>query len=556
MAALRKHQREFSDIINDITAGSNVRSIYCPICPGGGKSLLPVIAGRLIAAGLADKLMWIAPRLSLIDQAEREFINPIFWDMFGHRLTIRSSTNERNPSRGTAGFATTYQAVGLDDGILTDEFRRHRYILIMDEFHHVQDGSLWHQKIDPLYNQAAFKVMLSGTLERGDGARIAFLPYRYNETGLSPYLQNADDVAVIRYTRADALRERAIIPLSFHLSDGSTTWEEATGKQVQIDSMEQMTNRADIASKALYTALRTEYADELLTAGLNHWMAHRKMNPGAKCLIVASDIEQAKQFTESLAAKRLKARFAIATSENSTAALKVINKMKRNQMDILVTVAMAYEGLSIEAISHIICLTNIRSTPWIEQMTARANRIDRNAGPYESQFGYIFAPADPLLREIVRQIEAEQAPILEQRRRKEQSEKQSRSTESGFGLTTSPGGIKPLSSRLTNNMEIMLASTHQEEGPDTARTNSEIEAALRKEIEIHIRTYAFQYRYNPKQLNIEVFNHFGKKRCDMTVPELTACLSHIKQVYPMGSGRGTGRPRVPTKAVPYEVRMR
>ena len=47
------------------------------------------------------------------------------------------------------------------------------------------------------------------------------------------------------------------------------------------------------------------------------------------------------------------------------------------KLDVLVTVAMAYEGLDIPAVSHLICLTRIRSTPWIEQMTARANRIDR-----------------------------------------------------------------------------------------------------------------------------------------------------------------------------------
>jgi len=57
--------------------------------------------------------------------------------------------------------------------------------------------------------------------------------------------------------------------------------------------------------------------------------------------------------------------------------------MKTDKIDVLVTVAMAYEGLNIPAVSHIICLTRIRSAPWIEQMTARANRIDKNGGPYE-----------------------------------------------------------------------------------------------------------------------------------------------------------------------------
>jgi len=550
---LRKHQIQFNDIIDAIAyQGLGIRTIYCSVCPGGGKSILPVIAGRLIEEGLADKLMWIAPRLSLIDQAEREFINPYFRKMLGHRMTIRSSTNEHNPSRGTAGFATTYQAVGLDEGILAEEFRRYRYILILDEFHHVQEGSLWHKKIETLFNRAAFRVMLSGTLERGDGTRVAFLPYEYTIDGLQPALRETDDTAIIRYTRTDALQEKAIIPLSFHLSDGSAKWEEETGKQVQVSSMERMSQKGDLATKVLYTALQTEYAEELLDAGLDHWNHHRLKHPGAKCLIVASDIRHAKQFTESIQGRGYSKRsFSIATSEDSTMAMTMINRMKRDDLDILVTVAMAYEGLSIEAISHIICLTNVRSTPWIEQMTARANRIDRNAGPYESQFGHIFAPADPLFREIVKQIEAEQAPILEKRTKKGQAtERGGKFSEPGFGMT-SPGGIKPLSSALTGNREVLLVG---DRFSDQTMTVSEQERNIRKEIEEHVNRWAYQNRYKPQRLNAEIARHFGKGRGGMTLTELEACLAHVKMKYPMGHIRGTGRPRVSTKAVPYEAR--
>jgi len=557
---LRKHQSEFNETITSIIAGSSVNTIYCSVCPGGGKSILPVIAGRLITAGLADKLMWIAPRLSLIDQAEREFINPYFREMLGHRLTIRSSTNERNPSRGTAGFATTYQAVGLDEGILIDEFKRHRYILILDEFHHVEEGSLWHKKIEPLFNRAAFRIMLSGTLERGDGDKIAFLPYEYGIDGLTPALQDTDDTALIRYSRADALQEKAIIPLSFHLSDGSAKWQEKTGKEKQVASMERMdAKNQDMASKALYTALRTEFAEELLTGALSHWMYWRRhQTPHAKCLVVAADIQQAKQYAESIKKRGYSSnRFAVATSEDSPAALKAINAMKRDQLDMLVTVAMAYEGLSIESISHVSCLTNIRSFSWIEQMTARANRIDTNAGPYESQFGYIFAPADPLFREIVKQIEAEQMPVLEDREKKTKEKRESRSSEPGFGLT-SPGGIKPLSSSLTGQREITLTGSKTVMGiPITGQiqTNSEIEEDLLKTIDSHIKRWAHRNCFSPKTLNADVFNHFHKARREMTLPELEACLAYVKRTYPMHKIPGTGQQRTSVRATSFTKQL-
>jgi len=553
---LRKHQTEFKETIDGIVSGSGIRNIYCHVTPGGGKSILPLLAGKLIEKGFADKMMWIAPRLSLIDQAEREFINPYFRETLGHRLQIRASTNENNPCRGLHGFATTYNAAGLDDGILFNEFDLRRYILICDEFHHIQDNSLWHKKIAPLFFMAQFRVMMSGTLERGDGTKIGFMPYKANGTGPIPDLQDKADTKVIRYTREDALRERAIIPLTFHLSDGQASWQSNTGRNVHVASMDRMTEFD--ASKAIYTALHTEFAEDLLKAGLDHWLSCRKSNPGATCLVVCSDIRQAKRHAENLKEWGIRARFEIATSDESDKALVAIKKMKAGEIDILVTVAMAYEGLSIESISHIICLTRIRSTPWIEQMTARANRIDKKAGPYRLQFGHVFAPSDPLFKQIVANIEAEQVPFLEQVRKQEESMGKSKSG-SGNGEfvleAQAPGGIVPLSSRMTDKKEIILGGPEgREDAP--AQTSSEIEANLLEQIESHIRTYSFQNRYNPKKIIAEVYSYFGKKRRDMTIKELKSCLSHVKTTYPMSHIRGTGHRRVPNKATRFDMQWR
>ncbi len=47
-----------------------VRDIPAAVTPGGGKSLLPVIAAAtLIAAGTVERVIWVVPR----DRAMREF---------------------------------------------------------------------------------------------------------------------------------------------------------------------------------------------------------------------------------------------------------------------------------------------------------------------------------------------------------------------------------------------------------------------------------------------------------------------------------------------------
>jgi len=546
---LRKHQSEFLSVIHRIIWGAPIKTIWCDVTPGGGKSLQPLLASKLIDEGRADKLIWIAPRLSLLDQGEREFINPEWRFSFNIQAKIRSSTNEINPSRGLSGFTTTFQAVGLDEGILESEFEKYRYILIMDEAHHVQEGSLWHKKLHPLYEKAAFRIMLSGTLERGDGTRIAFLPYRQNGCGMVPDLKENPDTAVVRYSREDALRERAIIPLSFHLSDGQAEWEK-DGRRVKVQSIDKM-GQFD-ASKAIYTALHTEFADELLDSGLTHWCEHRKKVPGAKCLIVTSNIDQAKKHTKRLKEMGFRARFDIATSEESTHALKAINKMKADKLDLLVTVAMAYEGLSIPAVSHIVCLTRVRSTPWIEQMTARANRIDPNGGPYERQFGYVFAPSDPLFKDIVSRIETEQLAAIEdgESGKRQQRERAGGDLFGGLLGPQAPGGITPLSSQMTGKREFLL-NGNGNTSPEL--TSSEIEADLLDQIDDHLKAFSFDNRYDIKKLNSQVYDFFGKPRRQMTIGELRNCLAHVKSVYPRNQIRGTGHKRVPTKAQPIQV---
>ncbi len=545
---LRKHQQEFEGIISGIINGENTKTIYCHVTPGGGKSILPIMAGRLIQAGLADKLIWIAPRLSLTDQAEREFVNSRFRELLNHNLKIRQSTNENNPCRGLDGFSTTFNAAGMDEGLLIEQFRHYRYILIMDEWHHIQEDSLWHKQIAPLYALAKFRVLMTGTLERGDGSKIAFTPYRGHGKTITPFLQDSHDTKVIRYTRADALAEKAIIPLAFHLSDGSAEWEDRRGRKVHVASMDKMSE--EDANKALYTALKTEYADHLLSTGIRHWQEHAEKYPGSKCLVVTSNITEAKRHIASLSGL---SRCDIATSEDSAAALKVINKMKANKLDVIVTVAMAYEGLNIPEISHIICLTRIRSVPWIEQMTARANRISPCGGEYDEQMGHVFAPSDPLFKQTMQKIEAEQAPILKERNASRPSSGATTEDGGGFFLTPAPGGITPLSSALHGKRDMLMGKLSAHDIPE--KTASEQEAELRQDIDDHIKAYCRQNRFKPQVLNFEVLEAMRKKRQDMTIKELEACLSFVKGRYPLSFIRGTGR-RVATKAVPFPCTWR
>jgi len=539
---LRKHQKEMADVIKRIIAGDKTRNIIVKAVPGAGKSTIPLQAGKLITAGMADKICWICPRMSLQDQAERNFIDPFFRNLFGHNLVIRSATNERNPSRNTAGFVTTYQAVGVDvNETILNDFRRYRYILVLDEYHHAGEDGIWTKALSPLYELAAFRILMTGTLVRGDKRKIAFTPYEtIGENMAIPILQDDQETSVIEYSRRDALMEKAILPLRFTLLGGTAKWATVNGVE---DDAKLSTKNTKKAGHALFTALRTEYAMELLNNTISHWQDWKKEKPSATLMVVASSIETAKEYLDYLTDIGLMA--AIATSDDSEEAIKNIKLFKSGRIQVLVTCQMGYEGLDCPSISHIACLTNIRSEPWIAQCVGRTVRIDPFGGPYESQCGFIFAPDDQLMQAVVRQIESEQDSLIMPGQKKRKLEPVA---EDLFGEKAP--GITPLSSQLTGKKEFAITAAD----PIETKTPSEIEDELLKQIESHIRQYSFQNRYNPKKINWELMVQFGKSRREMTIPELKQVLAYCEANLPLAKIRGTGRSRVSTKAQPIEVR--
>src|SRR3712207_1598073 len=170
---------------------TELADVLAAVTPGGGKSLLPVIAAaRLIAAGVVERVCWIMPRDSLRLQAEEAFADPAWRAALGHAVSVRTAENAPDPCRGLRGYVATYQGVAAAPALHLAEFRRHRYLLVVDEVHHLpslaevdplapkDDEAAWSRAILPLLETARVRLLLSGTLERADGRAILWLPYR------------------------------------------------------------------------------------------------------------------------------------------------------------------------------------------------------------------------------------------------------------------------------------------------------------------------------------------------------------------------------------------
>ncbi|KAA0684146.1 DEAD/DEAH box helicase [Roseomonas genomospecies 6] len=418
---------------------TDVRDVLAAVTPGGGKSLLPVIMGAaLMRAGLIDRICWIVPRDSLRRQAEEAFADPRWREVLGHGIALRAAENGRDPCRGLQGYVTTYQAVAAAPDLHLQEFRRHRYLLAVDELHHLpavsdtgtvtaaSDETAWSRSILPLMECAAVRLLMSGTLERADGRPILWLPYRAPQ-GTRRVREidfKAPGWAIVGYSRRQALAEKAILPVTFGAMDGSATWLDA---ERTTRSVEALSRAGENTRDALFTALRTGFAQAMLREAYRSCREHRAKRRAAgngpdgaghdgaglgKLLVIAPDQETARNYLDTLRGWMPGAQAArmaqIAISERRDAQEVVAAFRLRPEPAVLVSVAMAYEGLDAPAISHVACLTHIRSRPWLEQAIARATRVDPHAGAYEQQRALIYHPSDALFERFRQMVETQQ----------------------------------------------------------------------------------------------------------------------------------------------------
>ena len=281
---LRTHQAQIAAVVHAIAGGQgpDLTDILAAVTPGGGKSLLPVIAAQgLLAADVVERVCWVVPRDSLRQQAEEAFADPAWRCALGHAVSVRAADNAPDPSRGLQGYITTYQSVAAAPDLHLAEFRRHRTLLVLDEVHHLPAltdmapdpladpaepdlAASWSRALLPLLDTARLRLLLSGTLQRADGRSILWLPYR---TGPQVKTREVDLAApgwaVVGYSRAQALAERAVLPVLFGAVDGEASWLDENrlpaGPHRLASPWPVETTRP-----ALFTALRTGSAEHLL----------------------------------------------------------------------------------------------------------------------------------------------------------------------------------------------------------------------------------------------------------------------------------------------------
>jgi len=380
---LRSHQQQLHDQV-ELIRQNLPASILAWVVPGGGKSRLP---GILAKAFPDYNIAWFVPRLSLQVQAEKAM-----HDDFG--ITLRSPKgNEINPARGTRGFVQTHQALWSNPELYVHELRRKDYILVIDELHHakmLRNGSMndLAAALDCL--EAPIRLNMTGTLQTNDSSMIYGM--QYDEVGSKLQVNEEESADLyIRYERQQALKEGALVPIEFQHHDGPVEWADKDGKQQT--KLSEASREEE--SAAIWTALQTDIANQLFDRGFKHWQTH-----GQKLIVVTDSQQNAQKYAQRLRAMSIMTSEAISDNPDSH---EQIRHFREGKNRALVTCQMAYEGLDVPAATHLICLTHIRSTPWIEQMLGRIWRKAPNKTAC-----WAFVPDDPRMNRVIADIKMEE----------------------------------------------------------------------------------------------------------------------------------------------------
>ena len=418
----RKHQQQFIDLLSDWVNLRRGKVISLFGSPGVGKSAIPRIEAQLIELGIVDSICWVVPRGNLKLQGAQDFNdgqwNPSYWAQCADGSAPIINQSDMGPPANRRCFTTTYQAIAANPDLYRHWFDSHKTALILDEVHHLalesgEKSAAWTDAVSPLVDKCVHLVLMTGTPERHDGKMIPFLTYEGGEDGVfRPQLD-------IRYSRREAVRDRAKLEIEIYYCGGSAEYVDSEGLcKVDISEAHEKQNgkvvRACLSDKG-------EYAPGVMTKALEGWLSYRRSSGYLSKMIIVCD----KQLSVKRNVKWLQENYpylkiAQAISDDGDESKKQIARFKKHcasgGADVLLTVGMAYEGLDVPSVTDIVGLTHIRSKPWFEQCLDRCSRVDYSSGiDYDQQRAVAWIMDDPRMQEIAEAIQAEQIQGVQER---------------------------------------------------------------------------------------------------------------------------------------------
>lgn len=393
-------------------------------CGAGKTSLVSAMSHDLSELGIVDGVVWLVPRTNLVRAAVKAMApSSRYWDLLGlttsqaKKFEINGLTagNIPDPSRGSWGYAASYDAANACPLAHLEFLKNRRVLLVADEVQFCAVNQPYGRILEQFRDRAAFCLFMSGDFDREDGKRVACVEYEPKIADASDEVTEVEHVHLdVLYGLQDAIQERSILPVDFSYGSGSVAFHRA-GERVEIALSEKGPN----GRAAVWAALNSDYARHLLSECVTSWRAHRTTgelpargaraaNPKAQLMVVTASQPQAEEVTDFMVRDLgFDARdVALVISDNAEAG-DLLQAYCEGRIPVAVTVAMAYVGTDAPNMTHLCVLTHYRSKSWLHQLFARVWR--RSPGiEYEDDYCVAFCPDDERLVTVVDELRAAQ----------------------------------------------------------------------------------------------------------------------------------------------------
>src|SRR3954465_7487105 len=373
------------------------RSFLASATPAAGKTTFGLhVAHRMLAERRVARICVVAPTTHIARQ----------WAADAARYGIDLEPNRPNSAgpepRDRHGVAMTYQTLAAGPTVHRRRCADAPTLLIADEPHHMGEQAAWGRSAQAAFEDARFRLLLSGTPFRSDNTPIPWIAY--DDEGVS----RAD----FAYGYTDALLDGVCRPVTFHTYDGDMEWM-SDGRRRRADFS--VVLPAAEAARRLRTALDPEgdwMGQVLRDADARLTELRAGPHPEAGGLVVAIDMEHAERLAERLT--RVSGERPVVVTSDAADASGRIARFAAGSGRWLVSVLMVSEGVDVPRLRVGVYATTARTELFFRQVVGRF--IRRTPAP-KDQMSHLFLPSDPRLKALATQIEEERnhALVLEPR---------------------------------------------------------------------------------------------------------------------------------------------
>lgn len=363
--------------------------------PGAGKTIAALRVGHdMILSREVDRVVIVCNS----DYLRTQWANVAAAVGMQLNAVWQNSDGPENPD-DYCGMVVTYHQVAANKDIHRMLTNRKSTLVILDEIHHAGDGLDWGNAVRYAFENATFRLALSGTPFRSDSNTIPFVTYINGRS-------RGDFV----YGYAEALKDYVNRYVLFPTWEGHMKWISKNGvfdaafsdELPEEESNRRLLTAISITGEWLPGVLRSANEQLVGIRGNGH--------SDAGGLVIARDMEHAKGIADLL--ERISGSpVSIAVSDDPEAR-QVIKQFAESKRPWIVAVRMVSEGVDIQRLRVLVYATNITTELFFRQAAGRIVRVISQLDA--DQTAYFYIPRDQRLLEFAQQLKMERDHILQE----------------------------------------------------------------------------------------------------------------------------------------------